>query len=94
MNYKRQAHGLICVRGSVYAIAGLTSGGQSFDKCERYQADKKSWQGDVPDFPESIFSVSFLKVDYVWIYGFGGANDYSMPDKTHKVFRLNTSIVV
>jgi len=54
--------------------------------------DNKCWKNDVPDFPESIFSVSFIKVDYVWIYGFGGAED-SIPDKIHKVFRLNTSIV-
>ena len=93
MIYKRQAHGLISVGGSVYAIAGITTGGQSFDKCERYQFRSKDWIEDVPHFPESIFSVSFLKQDYVWIYGFGGANDYDLPDNTHKVFRLNTKII-
>jgi len=65
----------------------------SFSKCERYSLDKKCWLNDVPDFPEDIYSASFIKVGFKWIYGFGGENDYITTAYSLKVFRLNTSII-
>ena len=33
-----------------------------------------------------------LNVDYTWMYGFGGANDFIFPDKTYqKIYRFNTT---
>ena len=70
----RQAHGLCRVGNFVYCCGGLNQGWNSLDHCERFDLNKRIWTQDVPSMNSRKFSMTVIKVNFTWLYSFGGVS--------------------